>query len=170
MSSDDSSVTTAMMTPWLHFTGGDFVFFKTITPTSKGAMAGAAIFLFALAVFERFIVAIRSVKEAEWRHKYMLSLISLAFTFPHILSHHRTRVLLAARAASKDNKSLHADQRRRSIPPFIVSHDLARGVLHAFQALIHFALMLAVMYEAHSKYLKEDGLTVLLSGHSRSPI
>lgn len=33
----------------------------------------------------------------------------------------------------------------RSLPPFILSHDLARGFLFAFQALLHYLLMLAVM-------------------------
>jgi hypothetical protein len=33
----------------------------------------------------------------------------------------------------------------RSIPPFIPSQDIARGALHAVQAALGYALMLAVM-------------------------
>ena len=33
----------------------------------------------------------------------------------------------------------------RSLPPFIASHDIPRGALFAFQALLYSILMLAVM-------------------------
>ena len=33
----------------------------------------------------------------------------------------------------------------RSLPPFILSHDLTRGGLFALQALLHYILMLSVM-------------------------
>ena len=33
----------------------------------------------------------------------------------------------------------------RSGTPFIPAHDLARGLIHAVQSALHFALMLAVM-------------------------
>lgn len=33
----------------------------------------------------------------------------------------------------------------RSGPPFILAHDLARGILHATQSALHFAIMLALM-------------------------
>ena len=36
----------------------------------------------------------------------------------------------------------------RSGPPFILSHDIARGIIHAVQAALHFAIMLVVMYVA----------------------
>lgn len=35
----------------------------------------------------------------------------------------------------------------RTIPPFIPAHDIPRGALYAFQALLTYALMLAVMCE-----------------------
>ena len=38
----------------------------------------------------------------------------------------------------------------RSDPPFILSHDISRGIIHTAQALLHFALMLVVMYVALS--------------------
>lgn len=71
--SDDSSTSMMMMmmTPYLHFTGGDFLFFKSITPSSPGAIAGAAILLFFLGVFERYLVAMRGVMEARWSQRLL---------------------------------------------------------------------------------------------------
>ena len=60
-----------------------------------------------------------------------------------------------AEAVDHDNDSLQATptERRallrkvqaRSAPPFIASHDIPRGLLFAFQALLAYILMLAVM-------------------------
>ena len=36
-------------------------------------------------------------------------------------------------------------RRSRTIPPFIFSRDIARGALYSLQALLSYALMLAVM-------------------------
>jgi Ctr copper transporter family len=36
-------------------------------------------------------------------------------------------------------------RRTRTIPPFVFSHDAARGALYSLQALLSYALMLAVM-------------------------
>ncbi len=36
-------------------------------------------------------------------------------------------------------------QRRRTLPPFVLSRDSARGALYSLQALLVYALMLAVM-------------------------
>ena len=36
-------------------------------------------------------------------------------------------------------------QQRRTIPPFVLSQDVARGALYSLQALLSYALMLAVM-------------------------
>ena len=66
-SSDSSTMEMAMMVPYFHFTGGDFLFFKSITPSSPGAIVGATIFLFAAAMFDRFVVAFRGHMEHKWR-------------------------------------------------------------------------------------------------------
>lgn len=69
-SSDDSStMMMGMMTPWLHFTGGDNLFFKSLAPNSKGAIAGAALVLFVIAVFERFLAAQRVALEMKWKER-----------------------------------------------------------------------------------------------------
>ena len=64
-SSDDSTM--VVMTPYLHFTGGDFLYFKSLAPSSKGAIAGAAIVLVLLAILERALSAGRGLMEAHWR-------------------------------------------------------------------------------------------------------
>lgn len=59
------------MVPWLHFTSGDHLFFKSWHPESAGAIAGACIGLVLLALFERWLSATRSVLEAHWRRRYI---------------------------------------------------------------------------------------------------
>lgn len=57
------------MTPYLHFTSGDTLFFKQLAPSSSGAIAGAALVLFVFAILDRFIVARRNAMEVHWLHK-----------------------------------------------------------------------------------------------------
>lgn len=58
-----------MMTPWLHFIGGDSLFFKTLAPSSHGAIAGACIVLGLIAIFERWIAGTRGVLEVHWERR-----------------------------------------------------------------------------------------------------
>jgi len=55
-----------MMTPYLHFTRGDTLWLREIVPKSKGAVAGACIFLFVLAMFERFYASWSARTQARW--------------------------------------------------------------------------------------------------------
>lgn len=55
------------MLPYLHFTLGDTLWFQGWVPQSAGAMVGACIGLFLLAVIARWISACRSLMEAHWR-------------------------------------------------------------------------------------------------------
>lgn len=77
MSSSSSNNSTngveTSMIPWLHFTGGDHLLFKSLTPSSKGAIAGACIVLVVLALFERWVAARRGVLEARWRKRCVLA-------------------------------------------------------------------------------------------------
>ena len=61
-----------MMTPYLHFAGGDHLFFKSWHPSSHGAIAGAAIALVILAILERLLHATRGAMDARWRRRYEL--------------------------------------------------------------------------------------------------
>ena len=44
-----------------------------------------------------------------------------------------------------DGSKLNLPPRKRTVPPFILSHDLPRGVIYMVQATLSYALMLAVM-------------------------
>jgi hypothetical protein len=44
------------------------------------------------------------------------------------------------------SSAMHARANTRTMAPFIAAHDIPRGVIHASQALLGYALMLAVMY------------------------
>lgn len=57
------------MKPYLHFTLGDILWFQGWVPQNAGAMVGACIGLFLLAIVERWIGACRSLMEAHWRKK-----------------------------------------------------------------------------------------------------
>ena len=146
-----------MMTPYLHFTGGDALFFKQLTPDSSGGMGGASIVLFFLAMLERYVFAKRASLEAHWKQRLNPQPVS-CFRFITI-----TNLPIRAESVANERasiKSLDEDQfmkagnkstvdtiaRKRVIPPFILSQDVPRGVMHALQALFHFGLMLAIMY------------------------
>ncbi|KAI9445439.1 Ctr copper transporter [Lactarius indigo] len=134
-----------MMTPYLHFTGGDSLFFKSWRPSSNGAVAGASIALMVLAISERLLFSIRGVLEARWRRS------ALALNAGRTIERD---IPLSGKPVAKEGDVCEDDlgstgspivQRRRTIPPFIFSHDAARGALYSLQALLSFALMLAVM-------------------------
>lgn len=66
------------MTPWLHFVGGDNLFFKTLTPSSHGAIAGACIVLALLAILDRYLSALRGVAEAKWVSRLVIKPLDCA--------------------------------------------------------------------------------------------
>jgi solute carrier family 31 (copper transporter), member 1 len=69
------------MTPYLHFTGGDYLFFKTWHPSSDGAIVGASIALLILAMSDRLLHAVRGVMDARWRKRYdFMTLILIVLT------------------------------------------------------------------------------------------
>jgi copper transporter 1 len=61
-----------VMTPYLHFAGGDHLYFKSWQPSSHGAIAGASIALVILAILERLLHATRGAMDARWRRRYEL--------------------------------------------------------------------------------------------------
>lgn len=66
-----TTVTMSSMIPYLHFTRGDALWFKTIAPSSVGAVAGACIFLVFLAVFERFYAGWSARIQTMWAARYV---------------------------------------------------------------------------------------------------
>jgi solute carrier family 31 (copper transporter), member 1 len=62
-------MTGGMMSPWFHFGLGDAIWFKTWVPQSNGALVGAAIGLFLLAVVHRWFESMRALMEMHWREQ-----------------------------------------------------------------------------------------------------
>jgi copper transporter 1 len=60
---------TMMMIPYLHFGGGDTLFFSKLVPSSPGAIAGACIILFFISVLERLAAAIVRFGELKARNQ-----------------------------------------------------------------------------------------------------
>ncbi|KDQ63867.1 hypothetical protein JAAARDRAFT_189392 [Jaapia argillacea MUCL 33604] len=152
--SSSNSPMVTMMTPWLHFTGGDDLYFHSMHPSSKGAIAGACIVLVALAIFERWIAAIRHVKQAQWREQ-ALSMIARPSAPIHERKESPPPAELADRETDITIQSLpndspspipgHIHRHPRLVPPFIAAYDLPRGAMYASQALLGYTLMLAIM-------------------------
>lgn len=60
------------MIMYLHFKIGDNLWFYGWAPGTAGAMAGACIGLFMLAMAERWLVAMRGVMEKHWSMRFVL--------------------------------------------------------------------------------------------------
>lgn len=60
-----------MMKPWLHFTEGDNLYFMGWVPLSSGAVVGACIGLFMLAIVERWVAAMRCLMQVYWSRKFV---------------------------------------------------------------------------------------------------
>lgn len=149
MSMPQGSTSSMMMVPYLHFTGGDYLFFQTWRPTSSGAIAGACIGLALLGILDRWIAASRSVLQNHWQQK-SLALISqrgAALPSGNSLSEKSEflDVNLGVQVESKQAVSNPPSIVKRTIPPFIAKIDVPRGLIHACQSLLGYILMLAVM-------------------------
>jgi len=124
MSMDDGmTLANGTMMTMLHFTLGDTLWFNGWVPQTRGAMAGACIGLFVLALVDRWIAAVRAMMNLHWREV----------------------------GDRKANKKMSGDREKKRgmarlrAPPFVPAHDIMRGAMHAVQTLLGFAFMLAVM-------------------------
>lgn len=139
-----------MMTPWLHFRGGDNLLFESLHPSSKGAITAACIVLITLALFERWVTAMRASLETRWR-KRVLAMISGRSDNVMPRTGNDTEktsaVATDVQSISRTNSSspTRASKTPRMIAPFVAAHDIPRGAIHALQALLGYVLMLAVM-------------------------
>ncbi|KAJ8457420.1 hypothetical protein ONZ45_g18317 [Pleurotus djamor] len=120
---------------FFHTTTSDTLWFEGWTPTSAGAVVGACFGLFFLAVFERFIAAMKGLSEAHWK---VIKTQRQAQTDKRYLG------------GKGDSESQQSTQLRsfldlRRLPAFSLSRDLSRAVLHAAQVTLAYLLMLAVM-------------------------
>ncbi|ESK87360.1 copper transporter [Moniliophthora roreri MCA 2997] len=118
------------MLMYFHFTPGDILWFEGWVPKSNGAMVGACIGLFLLAVVDRWLAGCRGMMEAHWRKRAQIAY---------------TNKLNAAADLKKAEPSLKNMILMRTSSPFIPAHDIVRGIMQAGQAALGFALMLAVM-------------------------
>ncbi|PFH50746.1 hypothetical protein AMATHDRAFT_144388 [Amanita thiersii Skay4041] len=126
-----------MMIPYLHFTKGDHLYFKAWHPETAGAIAGASIGLFFLAVVERWLSALRAILELRWNQR------ALALTTAE--KDDTQRPSLESLEKVRQPEDAPQPQKQRTIAPFILSHDVPRGILHGIQALVGYLLMLAIM-------------------------
>lgn len=60
-------VSAQAFTDYLHFGKGDRLWFAAWSPVTSGAVGGACVALFMLAIFQRLLLAGRGVVEGEWR-------------------------------------------------------------------------------------------------------
>ncbi|KAJ7598882.1 Ctr copper transporter [Mycena floridula] len=121
-SSSSSSGSMMMMKAYLHFTSGDTLLFDTIVPSSAGAVVGACFVLFFISVLERYLCAYtRGVQQR------------LQLRSNRILAGYHDSEL-------EHNKVVSVPQSK-----FILSHELARGVLTGLNLTLHYLLMLVVM-------------------------
>ncbi|KAI9442854.1 CTR copper uptake transporter [Lactarius psammicola] len=126
------------MVMYLHFALGDDLWFLGWAPRTAGAMFGACIGLFMLAVAERWLSAMRAVMEGHWRTRAQIVLSNNVNASSVVTSEE------CDKPSSKSSQPSH-DTFRRRVPPFIPSHDVPRGIMQIVLASINFLFMLAVM-------------------------
>jgi len=157
------------MIMYLHFTIGDNLWFLGWAPSTAGAMAGACIGLFMLATAERWLVAMRGVMEEHWSMRFvpfpaffsqspspppMFCSSTRLYSAQIALSNKLNNASAVATSTSLEERtspsSSNATQSRfgwlwHHAPPFILAHDIPRGILQIVIASINFLLMLTVM-------------------------
>ncbi|KAF8624804.1 hypothetical protein AX15_005693 [Amanita polypyramis BW_CC] len=141
-SNSTSLMMMTMMTPYLHFTGGDYLYFEPLHPSSAGAIAGASIFLVFLAILERLLNAARSSLEVYWRKRAILLTSRINGPGGPGLTRQLT---IQSFPKNEDMDVVTYGTSLRTIPPFIAAHDIPRGIIYAFQAFLLYALMIAIM-------------------------
>lgn len=163
-STDSGMMMMGMMTPFFHFTGGDYLLFKAWMPTSAGAIAGACVGLFVFAIFERWVHATSPalVHRLKQRYPSQYFLSSQWATISENISaraspkaQHLNKPLedeASVLRRSSDSAETSSIKKKRTLPPrttppFVASVDIPRGIIYAFQRLLGFAMMLAIMYE-----------------------
>ncbi|KAJ3849541.1 CTR copper uptake transporter [Lentinula lateritia] len=144
------------MLTYLHFTiGGDILWFQGWVPQGPGAMFGACVGLFLLALVDRWIAACRAMMEVHWAKRWDF-IRCQRYDVVLIMNCRLIRAQIAY--ANKLNANGDWEKKRtvppstvgnalllRRAPPFIPAHDIVRGILHAGQAAFTFAFMLVVM-------------------------
>ncbi|KAG8773152.1 hypothetical protein FRC12_002699 [Ceratobasidium sp. 428] len=133
-----------MMIPYLHFTPGDALFFKEWVPKSSGAVGGACVGLFILAILQRCVSAMRGVMDQHWKHRSD-ALVAARFVRLRESVTSTDKVSEEGGCCTTENMPTQTPAPRPTLPPFILSHELARGGMQILQSFFGYALMLAVM-------------------------
>ncbi|CAE6468294.1 unnamed protein product [Rhizoctonia solani] len=129
-----------MMTPYFHWMAdADALYFKSWVPRTPGALAGACIGLFFLAMFERFLGGAKGLIEAWWRRQ-QASNATRALVTPDNASIHSH-----SKSVESGRDYLMGSNATPLIAPFEPMQDMVRGMMQAVQSLIGFFLMLSVM-------------------------
>ncbi|CAE6337223.1 unnamed protein product [Rhizoctonia solani] len=129
-----------MMTPYFHWmASADALYFKSWVPRTPGALAGACIGLFFLAMFERFLGGAKGLIEAWWRRQQASSATQALVTPDNASTHSHCKSIESGR------DYLMASTPTPLVAPFEPMQDTVRGVMQAVQSLIGFFLMLSVM-------------------------
>ena len=132
--------------------GVDTLWFSGWLPTSRGATAGAALGLFALAVLHRFLAASRLLLEQSWRLQDVAVVPANATSAP-MLSRDSQSSADTASADEKDRSLgfpptsaavLPVNATMRLKPNFILGREMMRGLLAMLGTGIGYFLMLAV--------------------------
>ncbi|KAJ7354018.1 Ctr copper transporter [Mycena albidolilacea] len=135
--STDSSGSMSMMImkAYLHFTPGDTVIFKTIVPTSAGAIFGTCLILFLVSVGERYLRAVcRGInRRLAQRAKRLATVYSVVDAGE------------AATASGSKHSASKVVTPAPAAPSFILSRQLSRGLLAGIESTLHYLLMLVVM-------------------------
>lgn len=149
MDMNSTTTMTMMMTPWLHFSGGDYLIFKTWLPGSKGAIAGACIALVAFCILDRWIAALRRHMEIQWGSRALALILQEQRNSQHIDDKAKDAILSdkidVIEETSLQTTPVTVRSRQRLVPPFIPMHDIPRGIFQGVQSLFSYVLMLAVM-------------------------
>lgn len=130
------------MIPYLHFTPGDALFFKEWVPKSSGAVAGACVGLFVLAILQRCISGMRGVMDQHWKQR---SDAIVAARFVRMRESASSTDKVSEGSGCCATEAAAAPAPRPTLPPFILPHELARGGMQILQSFFGYALMLAVM-------------------------
>jgi len=141
------------MMPYMHFTGGDYLLFKPWAPSSHGAIAGACFGLIVLAIFQRWVSAVRSVLDGYWRRRARAVACPQQ---PVSSTSSDEKIGVDVESGPSDAKdhppqlashaqSFTGERPPPIVPPFIWKYDLSRGAMFALQALLAYVLMLSVM-------------------------
>ncbi|EKM57468.1 uncharacterized protein PHACADRAFT_251128 [Phanerochaete carnosa HHB-10118-sp] len=133
----DSSMSMAMMSMYLHFTPGDTVLFDTIAPSSGEAIFGACLIFFLISVFYCWLRAFR--RGVEMRCTARARRLVLRRVDSE-MSDDRASI-----SKGGEPGEMAVDYPAAPHNKFILSNELARGVLNGADTTLHYLLMLVAM-------------------------